>query len=369
MSGSSERQRASSGASQPPTASPLLQPIFIRAASILIAVVVLYSVFVLARPLAILLASIIIAAALAPIVKFLERWLPRSLAAVAAYATILLLALGILTTIGATIVIELRSVIEQMPDDREGLVSVVAENLPISEERAEGLIPRQATDIAQVPLEIPLMVVSATFEIVIAFFLSIYWLLAAPRIHRFALSLIPPGERRHHVAEIIRSISHKMGGYVRGIALDGVFLGIVTYIGLMIIDVRFPIALALLAGLAVLVPIIGPVAAAIPAILLAFVDSPLKALIVLIFYVVLQQVESNIILPNIMRRQAQIDPLLAVFAVFTGGTIGNILGALIAVPTAGAIQVLVTQFAAPILRDRFEINATGGDEGETDAEG
>lgn len=315
------------------------------------AVGVLFSVLTLARPLAILLASIIIAVALEPLVEKLERWLPRAGAALIVYASLVLVVAGTIASIGVTIADEVERAIDQAPSSREEVVDIINEYDPIGNGRLVDVLEGQRPSTEGLAVQIPLLITTTLAEIVIAFFLSIYWVIAAPSLRRFLLSLFPDDGKQEQAADVLDGMGNKMGGYVRAIAIDGVILGVVTYIGLSLLGVRFPIVLALIAGLAVLVPIIGPITAAIPAVLLALIDSPLKALAVLAFYIIIQQIESNILLPKIMQRQADINPLLGVFAVFAGGSIGGILGALIAIPTAGAIQVLVTDALAPAIRN------------------
>ena len=335
----------------PTVSSSFWRESLIRATAIVIAVAVLYSVLTLARPIAVLLASIIIAVALEPIVERLQRWMPRAAAAIVVYGSLVLIVVVIVTAIGVTVANEVDQVIEQAPSKRDDLVDLVDEFDPLGDGRLIDLLEEQRSGLSGMALRVPLQISSAILEIVIAFFLSIYWVLAAPNLRRFFLQLLPPDGKREQASEILDSMGWRMGGYVRAIAIDGLILATATYIGLLLLDVRFPIVLAMISGLAVLVPIIGPIAAAIPALAIALIDSPLKALAVLAFYIGLQQIESNILLPKIMQRQADINPLLGVFAVFAGGSIGGILGALIAVPTAGAIQVLVTDVLAPAIRN------------------
>ncbi len=323
----------------------------VRTVAIVAAVAILFCAYILARPLAILLASIIIAVALEPLVERLQRRMPRAAGAIIVYASLVLVVLGVIAVIGVTAANEFDSVVDEMPTNQQELVELINRNDPLGDEQLIELLRNQRSAVGDLAVQVPLQVTSTVVNIVIAFFLSIYWILAAPALRRFFLSLFPDNGKREQASNVLEAMGDKMGGYVRAIALDGVILATATYVGLTLLGVRFPLVLAMIAGLAVLVPIIGPIAAAVPAILIALIDSPLKAAAVLVFYVVLQQIESNILLPKIMQRQADIHPLLGVFAVFAGGSIGGILGALIAVPTAGALQVLVTDVLAPALRD------------------
>jgi putative heme transporter len=146
-----------------------------------------------------------------------------------------------------------------------------------------------------------------------------------------------------------------MGGYVRGVAIDGAILAVLVYIGLIILDVRFALVLALIAFLGEIVPVAGPIIASIPAIAIALLDSPTKALAVAAFYLAIQQFESYVLLPNVMQNQAHIPPLLSIIALFAGGTVGNILGALIAIPLTGALRVLVLRAVAPAIRRLWRV--------------
>lgn len=326
--------------------------ILIQATALIIAIVFLVSIWLLARPIAILLAAIIIAMALAPLVEMLERWLPRAIAAIIVYVALVLIVVGIIAALGTTIASQIETFIEEAPSRLETARDWINQRLPFGEDQLVQMLQGQGSQLGSIAARLPVMIVSTVAEIIIAFSLSLYWVIALPSIRRFTLSLFPNEDRRHKAGETLSDVGRTMGGYVRGITLDGTIMGIVTYVGLMIIGVDFAIALAVFSGLSVLVPIIGPIVASVPAIGIALIDSPLKALIVLIFYVAIQQLESNVLLPNIIRREADIPQLLGIFAVFAGGSIGGILGALIAVPLAGGLRVIIIQVVAPAIRNR-----------------
>ena len=137
---------------------------------------------------------------------------------------------------------------------------------------------------------------------------------------------------------------------MRGEVLSGIVVGALAYAGLVIIGVPFALVLALLATVGELVPVVGPIAAAVPAVIIAFLEGPTQGIMVVVFYGVLQQVESNIILPNVMRHQAHLPPLLTILALFAGAEIGGVLGAILAVPLAGALKVLVLRLVVPAVR-------------------
>ncbi len=141
-----------------------------------------------------------------------------------------------------------------------------------------------------------------------------------------------------------------MGGFVRGVVIDAAIIGALVYIGLLVIGVKYTLALALIAGLGEVVPIVGPIVGAIPALLVALLDSPTQALIVAGFFLAVQQIESNIVTPFVMRSQTDIPPILTLLALLVGGALGGIFWALVAIPVAGALRVLVLHLVAPAIR-------------------
>ncbi len=198
---------------------------------------------------------------------------------------------------------------------------------------------------AEVLVALPLALLSSLAEILLVAVLSAYWLLAAPALRRFTLSLFPAG-RRGWAGATLERMGYAMGGYIRGVVIDALVVGAVVALGLLLIDVDFALVLALLAGLGE----VFAIAAAVPAIAIAALDSPVKALIVLAFYVVVQQLEGYVLLPNVMRAQSDIPSLLVHFAFVAGATVGGILGALVAIPLAGALRVFVIEVIAPAVR-------------------
>lgn len=117
-----------------------------------------------------------------------------------------------------------------------------------------------------------------------------------------------------------------------------------------VIGVQYPLVLALISASSEPIPVIGPIIGAVPALAVALLDSPTQALIVLAFKVGLQQFEGQLLAPNIMRRQTDVPQLLVLFALLAGTAVGGLLGALVAIPLAGALKVVVMRIIAPALR-------------------
>lgn len=152
---------------------------------------------------------------------------------------------------------------------------------------------------------------------------------------------IAPKKYEPHLAKLIVKMQKKIGMWLRGQIILGLVVGIAVYIGLSIIGVQYALVLAIIAGLFEVVPYIGPIAASIPAIVLAFLQDPIKGLMTLVLYVAVQQLENNILVPKIMQKVVGLNPVVSIVALMVGFNIFGIVGAILAVPVATMIAVLI----------------------------
>lgn len=305
--------------------------------------------WLLARPLTLLFAAIVIGQALAPIVdRLTRRWLPRVAAILVVYAVLLSLlgVLGWLVVPG--LVGQGQALIANAPELLDDLQSQWERLNPGGGEQITQTLQGQVAGFSGQIVRLPLTIASSVTEILLVLIMSAYWLVAAPRLHGFVVALVPE-DQRDRVVAVLQEAGQTMGGYVRGTAINAVLVGGVTYTGLRLIGVDYPWVLALVAALGELIPIAGPILAAIPAIGVALFDSPQTAVIVLVFYIVIQQLESNVLMPLVMHNQADVPPLLALVAILAGGSIGGLLGAVVAIPLAGALRIIVIRALEPRL--------------------
>ena len=136
-----------------------------------------------------------------------------------------------------------------------------------------------------------------------------------------------------------------MGSWLRGQLLLMFIVGAVNGIGLAILGVPYAFLLGLWAGLTELFPYVGPVAGAIPGVFIAFTAlGPVKALIALIIYIVVQQLESNFLIPKIMGRALGLSPVAVIFALLIGGKLFGFIGLLLAIPVAAVLAVVYEEW-------------------------
>jgi predicted PurR-regulated permease PerM len=185
--------------------------------------------------------------------------------------------------------------------------------------------------------------VVAVFPVIAVILLAIYWTLEKERIRQAALLLVPI-QRRVEVRELLLEIDAKVGGYLMGQGLLSLSIGILALIAYMLIGLPNALLLAVFAGLMEAVPLIGPFIGAIPAILIALTISPMSALWVVLATAVIQQIENNLLVPRVMKRTIGVSPLVTLLALIAFGSLFGILGALIALPLAAVIQLILERY-------------------------
>jgi predicted PurR-regulated permease PerM len=178
-------------------------------------------------------------------------------------------------------------------------------------------------------------------DFVLALVISLYLLVDGPRWRASSLALIPI-QHRDKALFLQDNVSRVLGGYLRAQFLLALIVGTATGIGTALLGLPYAVVLGVLAGLFELVPMFGPILSAVPAVLVAmFLPFP-TVIWVLLFFLVLQQVENNVLAPRISGHAVGLHPLGAMFALLAGFQLVGLLGGLFAVPVAGVVWVLIT---------------------------
>jgi predicted PurR-regulated permease PerM len=175
------------------------------------------------------------------------------------------------------------------------------------------------------------------------FFLAFYWLVERASIKRALLRLVPPA-RAKDVNATWLEVENKLGGWVRGQLLVMLAMAILAGTGFFFIGLPNPVLLGVLAGLGELVPMIGPFLAFAPAVLIALGIDLQTAIIVLVYAIVIQQIESNFLIPRIMGHTVGVSPLTVLLGILIGAIMYGLPGAFLAVPVAGATQVILAHW-------------------------
>lgn len=170
--------------------------------------------------------------------------------------------------------------------------------------------------------------------------ISFYLLLERKNLDRYLTLLLGP-DKPDKARQVINKIELRLGSWVRGQLFLMLAVGTFTYVGLIILGVDIALPLAVLAGLLEIVPNIGPTISAIPAILVALTISPLTALATLALYILVQQLENNLLVPKVMEKATGVNPLVSILALMVGFRLAGPAGAVLAIPL-----ILVTEIIA-----------------------
>ena len=189
---------------------------------------------------------------------------------------------------------------------------------------------------------------STLFNIVTVAILMIYFMLSLPSMRRTS-TLAMPAARRDRGARVIDQSVEKIGGYVYGNVVTSLICGVLALIALLSIGVPFAVPLAMWAGLADLIPAVGSYLGAIPAIVVAFFVSPVRGLVTLAYFVAYQQFENYVLVPKVMQNAVNLSPAAVIVSTLVGGSLFGFAGALLALPVAATVKVVIVE---TWLRDR-----------------
>ena len=182
--------------------------------------------------------------------------------------------------------------------------------------------------------------VSFVFVVVLSF----YFAVQEGGIAHF-LRIITPQEHEAYVIDLWTRSQHKIGKWLQGQMLLGLLIGVLVYMGLTLLGVRYALILAILAAVFELIPLFGPILAAIPGVFFAFIQAPVLAVWVILLYVIVQQMENHLIYPLVARKAIGVPPLLIIISLLVGGKLAGFMGLVLAVPMAAAVLEYVNDIA------------------------
>jgi predicted PurR-regulated permease PerM len=190
-------------------------------------------------------------------------------------------------------------------------------------------------------LEVGLTAADALISVITVLTLVFFWLTGHQRLQRFVLALLP-AERRAGVRDGWNAVEIRMGLWVRGQLLLMTFIFVVTSVAYFLLGLPNALLLGLIAGIAELIPIVGPALGAIPALLVAAASGSIEQLLlVAAVYVAIQVIEGNVLVPVVMRNAVGIPPFVVIVSLLVGASVAGLVGALLAVPVAAAIVVVL----------------------------
>jgi len=307
----------------------------------------------------ILLIAIVIGTVIRPAVAWLhQRGFPRLVGVVLVYLLLLVLLAGFLLLLFPLLVEQSITITAAAPgyyqNLREWMVGYpnqlivrLSEFLPVT---FPSLQPPTAQQTGQEvmasagqALGYVILAAKVIFIAIVILVLAHYWTLDGPRAIQSLLLLIPQ-DRRESISELISAMETKVGFYVAGQGILCLVIGIMALIAYLLIGLPNALVLALLAGVLEAVPMIGPLLGAIPAALVALSIAPNRLVWVIVATVVIQQLENSLLVPRVMRKAVGVNPFVTLLALFAFSSLFGLAGALMAIPMAAIIQLLLDRF-------------------------
>jgi predicted PurR-regulated permease PerM len=326
-------------------------------AKIILTLVIIWLLARLWTILLLLFIAVLLAAALNPVVRRLQRTgLPRGGAVAAVFVALLGAFALILLLIVPPLIDEGRAFADELPGYVERTERLLRDN-PDIYQRIQDAADRGSADPGVVfsgILSFSQGLISAVANAIIVLVLTIYILADGQRIYAWCVRYLPE-KQEDKLRRALPEVSRVVSGYVAGQLFTSSLFGIFTFVVLSLAGVPQPLFLAILAAFADAIPIAGVLIATVPAVLLALTVSWQAAAIVLVAYMIYQQIENYIIVPRVYRNTLNVSSFAVLIAVLVGGELLGIIGVLLALPIAAAIPTI----------ERIWIEEEGGPSGTT----
>jgi predicted PurR-regulated permease PerM len=321
-----------------------------------LAVIVLWATYLIRDILLLIYVSALLAMGFSPIVRLIERQkvlpigtrrFPRWLAILVLYVVILGTIVGIASMIFPPLVEQAQALWKALPgmfaraEDFLMARGILKERLTWEQAVERAPIAGGGEAVGTIFLAVS-GVIGGLFGVITILILTFYFLVESGQLHQTFLGLFRPSKRAQ-VSAASRDITGKVSAWLGGQLLLGLIIGVTSAIGLWLLGVPFFYVLALISAIGELIPVVGPILAAVPAIAVASTVSMQKALLVLIFFVLQQQFENHILVPKVMERQVGVSAVTVILALLIGGKLMGIPGAILAVPTAAILQVVFSE--------------------------
>jgi len=316
---------------------------------VVIVLSILFVLYLIREVIAILFVSIVFASAIDPFVDWMKKHkIPRGISVLIVYAIALGIVILVVMLMIPPLSQEFTQLVKNFPDfiDKlSDLCSGLSQSASDSANNQAGLTEAMKTissTLAETSKGV-FSTISGIFgsivSLIVVLVITFYITVEEDALKRF-IKFIIPSRNENYIMGLVNRIQIKMGLWLRGQIFLSLIVGLLVYIGLLILGVKYALVLALIAGILEIVPFIGPTIAAIPAVLVGLTDSWIKALVIVALYLVVQQLENHIIVPKVMQKAVGLNPIVVIIVIMVGAKIGGVMGALIAVPVAAAIGVV-----------------------------
>lgn len=304
--------------------------------------------YVIVDLLVMLFAAVVVASAIRPVADWLARWrVPRAGSVLLVYAAVLLLFSSVVTLMIPPLTEQTVQLAHALPQLFEragaaGFLTAVGDGDVLAS--LQQVLAGAGDNLANVGANIfyrTRSLFSGVFSVLFVFVIALYFVVDRDALKR-PFRILLPAEHVPYAERVIDRAQRNIGRWVMAQLSLAVIVGVAVWLGLWVMGVRYSLVLGLLAGAFELVPVIGPIAAAVPAVLVGLAQSLLMGLGVLLFYVLVQQAENHVLIPVVVKRATGLNPLITILAVLLGARLGGIVGVILAVPAAVVLSTFFT---------------------------
>lgn len=292
------------------------------------------------------LVSVVIASSLEPVIRFCTRtYIPRTLAVILVYVVLIFIIITGTYFMLPVVIDELVSLVKALPDfisslnahslflsDIEKALQVLASSATTGE-YLNGIIAALTT-IGTGPIEVGGYLFGGASLATLIGVLSFYLSAQKDGVGDF-LRIVTPLEHEGYVIGLWRRAQKNISRWMQGQLILGLLVGLFVYIGLSVLGIRHALLLALISALFEIIPVFGPILGSLPGIVIGFIDGGVGlALLVAGLYIVIQQLESNVIYPLVVKKVVGVPPIVVIISIIIGITVGGFQGAILSVPIA-----------------------------------
>ena len=313
-------------------------------------ILLLVFLFLIRDVIIIFIFALIIASAIAPAVNLLEKIkIPRVFGALLVYIVVIGVLAFLISLIVPTIAHDIKNLATNLPQYMEKL-SDKFESLKNASSRYQDIIGRIQVSLSEIGdflkkytsnlFSTAVGIFGGVFSFLLILVVSFYLSVLKKGVQRVLTHLIPI-HSRDYILDLWERAQKKLGRWLQGQLFLGLIVGVLVYLGLYFLNVKFALLLAVLAGILEIFPYIGPVLAGIPAVIIGFLQAPILGLWVFILYIVIQQLENYLIAPLVIGKVVGLNPIIVIIALLIGGKLGGVLGMILAVPLAAVFAELL----------------------------
>ncbi len=317
---------------------------------VLVLFLFIWFLYVVRDAVLLVILSVVLAAALDPFVNDLEKvYIPRWAGVLFIYVLALGLVAGSVYLVVPPFVEQVQNISHNLPEFTKNLSDKL---LAVQSSYGEQFIPADSISkiIGVVSEKIGgiggnVVSVASTFfgavvTLIFVFVLTFYLLVERDALKTFVADIVPK-QYEDTFVNATREVKSRIGRWFKGQLFLSLAIFVLTLVALEVLGVKYALTFALIAGITEIVPYLGPVLGAIPAVLITLLIDPFKALLVFIVYIVVQQLENHLIVPKVMARSVGLNPVIIVIAIMLGVRLAGIPGIVLAIPMAIVATVII----------------------------